>query len=488
MPATPRHHTPRSDRPTRGPAVAKIAAAKGRPLMPWQRDAVDVALEVDPSTGLYWYSTVLITVPRQSGKTKLEGDVADHRCLTTPRGRVWYTAQTGKDASSWMRDEHFETLADVPLFGKPGTVGCRYRLSRRAGQEGVAWPAMRSTFRVFPPTRDGLHSKQADAVFVDEAWAYDTEQGAAVRQAVRPTMNTRPGAQLWIVSTKGDNASTYLDGYIAMGEESLTIPGTRVCIVDYGIGDDVDAEDLDAVAAAHPAYGHTLTMPTLVDALADFKADPLLGGVNGFARGYGNRSTRTRKTAIPPGLWTAAGRGRADVPTRAGLAFDVTPAGSRAAIGAGWGDAEGNRWGEVLYAGANGSEFPTLLAKLARARRVPIGYDPVSLGTLDVVDALARNHRDVKLTPITAAQYGSACLLTERAILAGTFRHTNQPDLTAAVDVLVKRPLGDGGFGWGRKASAAGSIAEMVAVTIAQRMYDQMPAPRIERIITASTL
>lgn len=441
--------------------------------MPWQRDAVDVALEVDPNTGMYWYGIVVLTVPRQSGKTKVEGDVADHRCLTTPRGRVWYTAQTGKDASAWMRDEHFETLGDATIFGVAGTPQCRYRLSRRAGQEGVAWPATRSTFRVFPPMRTGLHSKQSDLVLVDEAWAYDADQGAEVRQAIRPTMATRRGAQLWIVSSKGDDASTYLDGYIAMGEESLTQPNTRVCFIDYGIADDVDPEDIDAVAAAHPAYGYTITRETLVDALADFKADPTLGGVNGFARGYGNRPTRTRVAAIPAALWTAAGRSRPEIPESVGLGLDVTPLGDRVALGAGWRDGDGNLWGEVVHDGPTSRELPALVAQLARARRSPIGYDPASLGALDIVDAIARNHPNVKTIALTSGQYGAACLAIDSALRSDTFRHSRQAPLDQAVEVATKRSLGDGGFGWGRKSSA-GNIAPLVAVTIAGRMFDAL--------------
>ena len=100
MSAPPRHHTPRSDLPTRGHGVAAIARAKGRPFMPWQQLAADVSHEFDPATGLYRYGIVVVSVPRQSGKTKLEGDVADHRCLTKPRARVWVTMQNGKTDDS----------------------------------------------------------------------------------------------------------------------------------------------------------------------------------------------------------------------------------------------------------------------------------------------------------------------------------------------------------------------------------------------------
>ena len=484
--ATPRHHTARSDRPTRGGAVAKIAKAKGRPLMPWQREAVDVALEVDPATGRLWYGIVVVTGPRQSGKTKVIGDVADHRCLTTRRGRVWYTAQTGKDASAWMRDEHFETLADAHVFGVPKTDTARYTLSRRAGQEGVSWPLTRSTFRVFPPLRDGLHGKQSDLVFEDEIWAYDVDQGNDVRQAVRPTLATRPGSQSWKVSTKGDDASVYFDGYVDLGEAAVLDPTSRVCFIDYGIGDDVDPEDIDAVAAAHPAVGYTIDRAALVDALNDFKADPKLGGVLGFARAYGNRATRTREAAFPPALWQAAGRPRPTVPARVGLAVDVTPLGDRAAIGAAWRDEDDALWLEVLYSGPTTRDLPQLLHRLASSYRVPVGYDPTSIGVLEVLDAMAKITPAVKAEALTSAQYGSACLTVDKAVRGGTARHSHQADLNTAVDVATKRPLGDGAFGWGRKTSA-GCIAELVAVTVAARMFATQPKPLAKPVFYAGS-
>jgi hypothetical protein len=42
----------------------------GTPLMPWQRYVADVALEIDPETGLLAYRGVDVTVPRQSGRRR----------------------------------------------------------------------------------------------------------------------------------------------------------------------------------------------------------------------------------------------------------------------------------------------------------------------------------------------------------------------------------------------------------------------------------
>jgi hypothetical protein len=480
----PRHHTPRSDRPTRGAQVAVLARAKGRPLMPHQAAAADVALEVDPDTGLYWYGIVVMSFQRQAGKTKLEGDVADHRCLTTPRARVWITQQTGKDASAWMRDEHFDALAQAAAFGTPGTPGCRYRVSKRAGQEGVTWPGppmAGSTFRVFPPMRDALHGKQSDLVYIDEAWSLTAEQGGDVRQAIRPTMATRRGAQLWVVSTRGDDASVFFDDYLQLGVDSLTTPDTRVAFIDYGIPDDADADDLDVIAAHHPAYGHTIDRAALEAARQDFGAD-----VSGWARAYGNRATRTRTAAFPPGVWEACGTERVPIPARVGFGFDVHH--DRVSVVAAWREVDpAGRPRAYLEALEQlpTADAPAVLSALARRYRAPLGYDTLGAATLDLADRLARD-RTVRLHGLSMRDTATACTRLDREVTAGTIAHFRQPPLDEAVLAAVRRPVLDGGFVWARKHST-GNTAPLVAATVALRTFDQLPAPHSYAIVAGAS-
>jgi hypothetical protein len=476
----PRHHTPRSDLPTRGGQVAAIAAAKGRPFMPWQQRAADVALEYDPDTGLYRYSTIIMTVQRQAGKTTWVGTLADHRCMRRPGARVWITMQSGKMANTWMRNEHIPSLK---AFGNPKKASTPYRVSLRAEEVGVVWPALNSRFIAFPPKADALHSQQGDLIIVSEAWAFDAETGAAVRQAYRPTMLTRDGSQVLVESTQGDDSSVWFDGFLELGEASLSNPSSRVCFIDYGIPPEADAEDLDVIARHHPAYGLTISRQSLVDAREEFRADPALGGAAGWARAYGNRATRTREAAIPAPSWADAARPRGEVPTRAGIGLDVTPSGDRAAIGAGWRDDQGEGYGELLYAGPTARELPEMLAQLLRARRVPLVVDRGSIGALEVVDAVHRIAPQQEVRFLTMAEYAQACGTLYRGVLDDTFHHFNDPTLTGAVEVATKRDLGDGGFGWGRKSSA-GSIAELVAVTVALKAFDLMPARRSVGLIT----
>lgn len=478
--APPRHHTARSDYPTAGPEVGVVARRKGAPLMPWQRDAADVALELDPFTGLHRYGIVVVSVPRQSGKTKLEGDVADHRCLTGRRARVWVTMQNGKTVDSWMREEHFENLKGAGAFRG------RYTESRRAGEVGVRWPATGSTFYTFPPKRDALHSKQGDLVIVDEAWAHDAETGADLRQAIRPTMLTRRGSQLWVVSTMGDDASVYLDSYIEMAKASLGDPATRVAFIDYGLDADVDPDDLEAIASRHPAFGYTVDMQGLADAREEFRnartpSGEVYDDVAGWLRAYGNRPTRTREAAFPAGVWTATARPKPALPARAGIGLDATPSGDRFALGAGWRDDAGEGWLEVLDTGTPDRSTVAAIVDVCRRKDSPLHVDRAALGALELTDAVAAYARDrripLEVRFLNTAEYASACGIVKRGVEAQLVHHHNDPDLDAAVEVLATRATGDGGIMWARKGSA-GSIAPMVATTVALKGFDLLPPPR----------
>ena len=62
------------------------------------------------------------------------------------------------------------------------------------------------------------------------------------------TQVTRPGAQTWIWSTRGDANSTWFHGLVDKGLAGT--PG--ICIVDFGIPAGTKA-DLDTIVAHHPA-------------------------------------------------------------------------------------------------------------------------------------------------------------------------------------------------------------------------------------------
>ena len=113
--ATPRNHA----RPTLGPRVAQVAEMVGFDLMPWQRQVLDVALEVDPDTGRLVYREVRLTVPRQSGKTTLLLSLMTHRCIGFgSRQRVVFTMQSRQDAREKLFEDYRPLLDQSPLGPK----------------------------------------------------------------------------------------------------------------------------------------------------------------------------------------------------------------------------------------------------------------------------------------------------------------------------------------------------------------------------------
>ena len=82
----PRHATARNqERATDGALVARFSELLGKPLIPWQRQVIDVISEIDPSTGTYWYDELVLTVQRQAGKTTITKATT---CATRCGGRT----------------------------------------------------------------------------------------------------------------------------------------------------------------------------------------------------------------------------------------------------------------------------------------------------------------------------------------------------------------------------------------------------------------
>src|SRR5258708_10061494 len=132
---TPKWATRR--RPEREPfglELARVAAKRGKPFVRWQLAAAEIGCEIDGRTGLPAYRKVLITVPRQQGKTTLYLSWQLHRC-TAPRWvhpqRSAFTAQSGKDARDKWLDELFPLIrrsrALKPLVSRiAGGMGNEY--------------------------------------------------------------------------------------------------------------------------------------------------------------------------------------------------------------------------------------------------------------------------------------------------------------------------------------------------------------------------
>lgn len=495
MPAEPRWATPRTpSRPSFGPAVARLAEALGKPLQPWQRQVVDVALElIEDSAGpiLYdgrrwsWaYRTVVVHVQRQAGKTTLIGPVNLHTLLTRPRAKTWLTAQSRQDGRDAWKDVA-ELVASSPL---------REILSvrRSNGSEELAAPATGSTFRVFAPSEDALHGKANERVTVDESWAFDGAQGHALQQAILPTFTTT-GGQLWLPSTAGTAASTWLLGYVERGRAAVESGQTRgIAYFEWSLAPDAAAtvsEILSELARTggptsdelHAELDRAVELTLAAHPGTFVRADAVREAAlemppGEFLRAYGNVWTLTADRVIPDHLWRQQLDPELAPPQRGAvqLGYDVALDRSSAAIGAGWEVSPGITAIDAIDARPGSSWLVERIEQLAERYGVTeVWYDRAG-PALDIADELTRRGK-VTPVPIGMRDYTASCSAVLAGIMSGRIVHRGTPALDEAAAAAARRELGDG-WAWSRRQSA-GAIASLVAATVAHWGVSHKPAP-----------
>lgn len=460
----PRFGTDRPTGPTWGPHICKIMDWLGTPPMPWQEYAADVIGEIDPRTGLPRWPMVIISVPRQAGKTTLVLAACIHRMLTGEKRRVWSTAQTGlKARKKWLEQVEAIETGNFPLKDL-------FKVKKSQGSEQLSIPRLGSHFSPHPPSEDSLHSEQSDLNFIDEGWVFDEAQAQALMQAIVPTQATRPGAQTIIVSTMGTAASTWFHGLVERAKQ----PGSRIALLEWGIGPEDDPSDLEAVAAAHPAYGHTLNMNAMEAARQQLAPSE-------FARAYGNRATGARERFIPLEAWQSA-QSEKMIPTDAPVVFGAAVSMDRTevAIAAAAYDDDGIPIIEIVDTRPGTGWALSRLQKLVDRHDAP----PPLVDKIGPSGTLADQLRQAGLEPpkFFARDLSTACAeFMDRVtrvdidgLAAPDIRIRPDESLDLAAELAEQRRMGDA-WAWDRKRPA-GSIAALEAATLALFALMHRPA------------
>ncbi len=462
--ARPLHATPRDPSlQSAGARVAIVADALGTPLMPWQRLVADVATERMPD-GRYRYPVVVVTVPRQSGKTTLMRAVGVERAIAYPDAPVFYTAQTGKDARERWRDLVKQLRASA--FRSQITV------REAAGSERVIFPNG-SEFRCFAPVGAGLHGYTPPTVMLDEVWAHDDAKGEELMGAIVPAQITLPHRQLWLVSTAGTSASGFLRKWVDAGRAGAD----GVALFEWAAPDSADPYDPETLRAFHPAVGWVrpdgtpqVTVEDLLDAAErNSRAE--------YERAYLNRWTVTESVLIPADVWRALGDLELDDvdPSRVVLSYDVAHDRRSAAILATWRDAGLIRTRVVLADAGTAWVVPALQELCRKAAPAAVAADDGG-ACRQITDALHRAGDLVALgiphMVLGPRDFAMATGAFLSHIDDGTIRHDASDLLATSTAGVVTRPMSDG-VAFSRRHSA-GDSSPVIAATVGAWAVDHL--------------
>jgi len=417
--------------------------------MPWQRLVADVAMEVDPRTGLLVYGEVVVTTPRQQGKTKLELAVLVHRARTWAGSRMLYSAQDRIHARAKWEDDHVATLKASPYAGE---FGVRYQ----RGDEAIRWHNG-SWHGITAPGEKAGHSDVLDVAVIDEAWAFE----AGLEQGLSPTMVTRPQPQLWVVSTAGTYRSAYLRGKVERGR-ARNLSGTNVSVAyfEWSARDGADPADPATWWSCMPALGRTITEARIA---AEFERLDL----GDFCRAYLNLwpgSIPADWLVIAEQAWRALADPHSEAVDPVAFAADVTPERSHAAIAVAGRRADGLGHGEVVdHRPGTGWVVPRLVELHQRWRPCAVVVDDTGPAGNLIAPLEAAGVEVVKPTGRGMAHAAGDLF---DAVAEATMRVVPRPALDAAVAGAAQRPLGDG-WAWARKGLST-DICPLVALSLAR--------------------
>lgn len=447
----PRWATGRTEsRPTFGAQAAKFAAALNTPLMDWQRYVLDVALEYDPNTGQPCYRNIVVTVPRQNGKTTLLLVLFLVRALAHDRQSIVYTAQNRNEAKKKFVNEWIPMLLETNFKNY-------FETTQANGNEAMKF-MNGSLLSLAATTEKSGHGNVIHLGVCDEAFALPD---ARMEQAFVPAMVTKRDAQFWVVSTAGTYAkSPYLWGKVQNGRQ-LVEDGARdgTAYFEWSADENADPSSEETWRSCMPALGHTIDMD-IIRTIYNSDMD-----LSEFRRAFLNQWVAApTEPVISLERWNELVTDDVRTTESWALAFDVAEDRSYSSIAACWKRADGKFQVVLIDTRPGTSWLAPRLADIWHNSR-PVGIWLDRSGPAGSVLSDLQNLNVPLVNDVPVSDLAKACGQIYDACIDGTIVHRDDPVLSATLDGAVKRPVSDA-WVWSRRTSAI-DISPIVAITMA---------------------
>jgi hypothetical protein len=448
--------------------------------MPHQSLIADVGGEYDPVTGIPYYREIIVTVPRQTGKTTLYLTFQIHRCTSrrwAQPQRSAFTAQSGKDARDKWLDELFPLIRKSRKL-KPLIA----RIYEGMGNEYIRF-VNGSLIRLLSTSTSSGHSKTLHQAVLDEIWH---DKDSRREQGLRPAMITIADAQLLVCSTQGTEESVILDRKVEAGRAAvLEDTGHGTAYFEYSAPDGWDPDDEDSYFGFMPAlcpdppcrcgdgrWRHTVTLDAIRSERVSMEPAE-------FARAYGNIPDRAGQKANLTAFrdqWPSRADESSQVQGEVAVGLAIAPDLAWASIAVGGRRADGLGHGELI------EHRPGTAWLVDRVMELAGKWDPcaVVLNPSKLAAAVEKEliERGLKTKPepgqrrlhvVGGREYASACVALVKDVADDRWRHLGQPPLNDAVAGVVTRKLADL---WAFDAKDAGVVmSPLEAVTLARHGF-----------------
>lgn len=499
----PLYGTPRNpDRETLGHEPAEVARRLRKPLMPWQSHVADVALELDPDTGELWYEQVVVTVPRQSGKTTLILAVMIWRCVMFARRigeaqTVTYIAQMGKNARRKLEREFIPILRRARGFVEVVSTRARPKLwtewkpSLNNGSENILFGSG-SYLQIEAPTESGSHGDVLDMPVIDEAFSREND---LVEQATDAATVTRRSPQTWIISTAGNRRSRWLYLKVLAGRRAVENPDptSRTAYFEWAVPPDVAWDDPTKWAAYLPALGHTITLARLIARLAKARANPdekdpegFEPGEPGFRRGYLNQWVDPpvldieveRVREITPEAWGGIVDPESEIVGPSVIGVAAAAGGASAVLVVAGRNAAGRVHVETIRRDGEVALWfeDTLAEAVRRSSPVAVALDPKAPEGVLLPQVLRAVNGRCEVKRLQPGERPAACQAFVSAVNDGNVAHLGDLVLGDAVLGSFRRDMGARGWEWDVTPGEV-DIAPLRAATAAHWFLELAPAP-----------
>jgi len=413
------------------------------------------------SDGLPVYRDVVITVPRQSGKTTLVLAWEVQRALGwgCPQA-ISYSAQTGNDARKKLIEDQVPVLK-----ARQAKLGIR-RFLQGMGNEAVEFDNG-SRITLLASTEDSGHGRTLHLGVRDEFFA-DTDERRS--QSMIPAMITQDSAQMFTLSTAGTDASVPLNELVAKGRAAVDGGKTEgIAYFEWSAPEGADMSDEDLWWSWMPALGHTQSVRAI---RAAAESPSMTEGE--FRRAFGNIATRSDERLIPGAVWDAVCGPDVAPSGRVVFGVDVHEERSSAAIVA---VDEAKRVEVVEY--RSGVEWVVpRLGELLERWDGRVAYDAAG-----PVASVFERFPERRLVPVAGAEMTKACGQFFDDVAEARLQVKRAKVLDEAVAGVRRRFVGDA-WKWVRRDSSV-DITALVAATVGLwAVAMPVPKPRVH-VLTA---